>query len=106
MRPLTERVLLFVFLGAIAGALVASLSGRAAGASELATGLGWIPDTLNRGDVKSVLEYRRDAIAAATEEWRATVSRLGYADALGLDAGPLGRGAPKFAGDGVRRRSD
>jgi hypothetical protein len=98
-------VLLFVFLGAIAGALVASLSGRAAGASESATGLGWIPDTLNRGDVKSVLEYRRDAIAAATEEWRATVSRLGYADTFGLDAGPLGRVNSNLAGDTVGRSS-
>ena len=53
MRPLTERVLLFVFLGAIAGALAASWSGRAAGAAESAAGLGWIPDTLNRADVKS-----------------------------------------------------
>jgi hypothetical protein len=95
---LTERVLLFVFLGAIAGALAASWSGRAAGAAESA-GLGWIPDTLNRADVKSVLEYRRDAIAAATEEWRATVSRLGYADAFGLDAGPLGRVHSNLAGD-------
>ena len=103
MRPLTERVLLFVFLGAIAGALVASWSGRAAGALESATGLGWLPENLHRGDVQSVLEYRRDALAAATEEWRATVSRLGYADAFGLDAGPLGRGAPKFANDGVGR---
>ena len=99
MRPSTERVLLFVFLGAIAGALVASWSARAASALESATGLGWIPDTLHRGDIKSVLEYRRDAIAAATEEWRATVSRLGYADEFGLDAGPFGRGAPKFAND-------
>ena len=97
MRPLTERVLLFVFLGAIAGALAASWSGRAA--AESAAGLGWIPDTLNRADVKSVLEYRRDAIAAATEEWRATVSRLGYADAFGLDAGPLGRVNSNLAGD-------
>mmetsp|Transcript_1363 Transcript_1363/g.5681 ORF Transcript_1363/g.5681 Transcript_1363/m.5681 type:complete len:106 (-) Transcript_1363:130-447(-) len=99
MRPLTERVLLFVFLGAIAGALAASWSGRAAAAAESAAGLGWIPDTLNRADVKSVLEYRRDAIAAATEEWRATVSRLGYADAFGLDAGPLGRVNSNLAGD-------
>jgi hypothetical protein len=105
MRPLTERVLLFVFLGAIAGALAASWSGRAAGAAESAAGLGWIPDTLNRADVKSVLEYRRDAIAAATEEWRATVSRLGYADAFGLDAGPLGRVNSNSAGDTVGRSS-
>ena len=102
MRPLTERVLLFVFLGAIAGALAASWSGRA---SESAAGLGWIPDTLKRADVKSVLEYRRDAIAAATEEWRATVSRLGYADAFGLDAGPLGRVNSNLAGDTVGRSS-
>jgi len=77
----------------------------AAGGAESAAGLGWIPDTLNRADVKSVLEYRRDAIAAATEEWRATVSRLGYADAFGLDAGPLGRGASNLAGDTVGRSS-
>ena len=103
MRPLTERVLLFVFLGAIAGALAASWSGRAP--AESAAGLGWIPDTLNRADVKSVLEYRRDAIAAATEEWRATVSRLGYADTFGLDAGPLGRVNSNLAGDTVGRSS-
>ena len=99
---MTERVLLFVFLGAIAGALAASWSGRAA---ESAAGLGWIPDTLNRADVKSVLEYRRDAIAAATEEWRATVSRPGYADAFGLDAGPPGRVNSNSAGDTVGRSS-
>jgi hypothetical protein len=103
MRSLTERLLLCVFLGAIAGALAASWSGRSDSAFEAATGLGWFPDTLREsGDVRAVLEYRRDAIAAALEEWRSTVWKTGYADQFGLDAGPLGRGAPKF-GDDVGR---
>ena len=108
MRSLPERVLLCVFLGVIAGALGAMfLDGKSSDAAfDSATNLGWFPDTLlDGGDTKAVLEYRRDTIAAAIGEWRATVVRTGHADAFQLDHGPLGEGAPSFEGkDGGRSR--
>ena len=107
MRSLTERMLLCVFLGVIAGALVAMFGWGGvsdAGALDSATAMGWFPENLRQsGDVKQIVTYRRDAIAAATEEWRATVRRTGHADAFGLDDGPLGGGGePGFGRNGER----
>lgn len=91
-RP-RERLLACVALGAVVGALAASWDKSRAVVS--ASNLGWMPDEVRRsGNPAVMLEYRRDVIAAALKEWRATVHATGYAADFDLEAGPLGAGAP------------
>ena len=91
-RP-RERLLACVALGAVVGALAASWDKSRAVVSS--SNLGWMPEEVRRtGDPTVMLEYRRDVIAAALKEWRATVHTTGYAADFDLDAGPLGAGAP------------
>ena len=95
-----HRLVACVAVGCIFGALAAGFDNRAEARRHLAASLGWFPDAVrDDGDVAALLEYRRDAIAAAVREWRSTVRATGYASEFDLDAGVLGAGASAFGDD-------